>query len=236
MFVRSSRTSASLSEGSGPTFTDPKNADLRFCRKSKQQEYPMSVISADMNVCDRLPLSLKGAATVLEGRRQVENVIRGDDDRLLVVVGYVRVFFYCVRDVMLTILHSFFLSVCNDMLSRRLRNDREMLHSPCSIHDPAQAMEYAKLLKAYADEAKDDLLILMRVYFEKPRTTVGWKGLINDPSMASWGLGMHLRFADAPPSFLDRYDSSRNLEISEHVAATDASIGGLQVLSRSIEA
>lgn len=54
---------------------------------------------------------------------------------------------------------------------------------PCSIHDPAQAIEYAKLLKAYADEAKDDLLILMRVYFEKPRTTVGWKGSVNDPDM-----------------------------------------------------
>lgn len=43
------------------------------------------------------------------------------------------------------------------------------------------AIEYAKLLKAYADVAKDDLHIVMRVYFEKPRTTVGWKGLINDP-------------------------------------------------------
>ena len=44
-------------------------------------------------------------------------------------------------------------------------------------------MEYAKLLKTYAEEAKDDLLIVMRVYFEKPRTTVGWKGLINDPDL-----------------------------------------------------
>jgi len=54
---------------------------------------------------------------------------------------------------------------------------------PCSIHDHAQAMEYARLLKAQADALKDDLLIVMRVYFEKPRTTVGWKGFINDPHL-----------------------------------------------------
>ena len=54
---------------------------------------------------------------------------------------------------------------------------------PCSIHDPAAAMEYANRLKAEADRLKDDLLIVMRVYFEKPRTTVGWKGLINDPGL-----------------------------------------------------
>ena len=54
---------------------------------------------------------------------------------------------------------------------------------PCSIHDPAAAMEYASRLKAEADRLKDDLLIFMRVYFEKPRTTVGWKGLINDPGL-----------------------------------------------------
>ncbi|WP_323003210.1 3-deoxy-7-phosphoheptulonate synthase AroG [Denitromonas sp.] len=52
---------------------------------------------------------------------------------------------------------------------------------PCSIHDYEAAMEYARLLKEEADRLKDDLLIVMRVYFEKPRTTVGWKGLINDP-------------------------------------------------------
>ncbi|KAJ3153781.1 hypothetical protein HDU86_005114 [Geranomyces michiganensis] len=54
---------------------------------------------------------------------------------------------------------------------------------PCSIHDVKAAKEYATLLKAYADTASDDLCIIMRVYFEKPRTTVGWKGLINDPTM-----------------------------------------------------
>ncbi len=54
---------------------------------------------------------------------------------------------------------------------------------PCSIHDIAAAMDYARHLKALADELADQLFIVMRVYFEKPRTTVGWKGLINDPHM-----------------------------------------------------
>ena len=54
---------------------------------------------------------------------------------------------------------------------------------PCSIHDPVAAREYAQRLRALADELSDALLLVMRVYFEKPRTTVGWKGLINDPAM-----------------------------------------------------
>jgi 3-deoxy-7-phosphoheptulonate synthase len=54
---------------------------------------------------------------------------------------------------------------------------------PCSIHDPKAAMDYAKRLKDLADELSDTLYIVMRVYFEKPRTTVGWKGLINDPHL-----------------------------------------------------
>ncbi|MBC7444752.1 MAG: 3-deoxy-7-phosphoheptulonate synthase [Polaromonas sp.] len=54
---------------------------------------------------------------------------------------------------------------------------------PCSIHDHAQAMDYARQLKAEADALQDDLLVVMRVYFEKPRTTVGWKGYINDPHL-----------------------------------------------------
>ncbi len=54
---------------------------------------------------------------------------------------------------------------------------------PCSIHDPAAAIDYAKKLKPLADELAHDLIIVMRVYFEKPRTTVGWKGLINDPHL-----------------------------------------------------
>lgn len=54
---------------------------------------------------------------------------------------------------------------------------------PCSIHDTSAAHDYAGLLKAATDQLKNDLLIVMRVYFEKPRTTVGWKGLINDPDL-----------------------------------------------------
>ncbi|TFY97759.1 3-deoxy-7-phosphoheptulonate synthase [Ramlibacter humi] len=54
---------------------------------------------------------------------------------------------------------------------------------PCSIHDAAQAIEYAHKLRALAAELKDDLFVVMRVYFEKPRTTVGWKGFINDPRL-----------------------------------------------------
>jgi 3-deoxy-7-phosphoheptulonate synthase len=54
---------------------------------------------------------------------------------------------------------------------------------PCSIHDPEAAMDYAELLKRAADDLDEDLFIVMRVYFEKPRTTVGWKGLINDPDL-----------------------------------------------------
>lgn len=54
---------------------------------------------------------------------------------------------------------------------------------PCSIHDPVAGIDYAKRLKALADEVSDTLLLVMRVYFEKPRTTTGWKGYINDPDM-----------------------------------------------------
>ena len=54
---------------------------------------------------------------------------------------------------------------------------------PCSIHDPDAAREYAQNLAALKQQYKDELCIIMRVYFEKPRTTVGWKGLINDPDM-----------------------------------------------------
>ncbi len=54
---------------------------------------------------------------------------------------------------------------------------------PCSIHDPVAGLDYARRLKALSDEVNDTLLLVMRVYFEKPRTTVGWKGYINDPFM-----------------------------------------------------
>ena len=58
-----------------------------------------------------------------------------------------------------------------------------MIVGPCSIHDPEAAYEYADRLKPVADALRDRLLIVMRTYFEKPRTTVGWKGLINDPHL-----------------------------------------------------
>jgi 3-deoxy-7-phosphoheptulonate synthase len=66
---------------------------------------------------------------------------------------------------------------------------------PCSIHDPVAGLDYARRLKALADELAADLCIVMRVYFEKPRTTVGWKGLVNDPHLdGSFAVneGLHL--------------------------------------------
>lgn len=79
--------------------------------------------------------------TVLSARQEIDAILQGKSDKLLVIVG------------------------------------------PCSIHDPIAAIEYAKKLKNVADKLKENLLIVMRVYFEKPRTTTGWKGLINDPSI-----------------------------------------------------
>jgi len=88
-----------------------------------------------------IPVTDKARETVLSGREQIENILDGKDNRLIVVVG------------------------------------------PCSIHDIKAAKDYAARLKKLADDVKDTLLIVMRVYFEKPRTTVGWKGLVNDPHM-----------------------------------------------------
>ena len=90
---------------------------------------------------EELPIGEKSSATVAKGREQIQAVLRGDDDRLLVVVG------------------------------------------PCSVHDPVAAIDYAHRLREAADRCARDLLIVMRVYFEKPRTIVGWKGLINDPHL-----------------------------------------------------
>jgi 3-deoxy-7-phosphoheptulonate synthase len=80
------------------------------------------------------------------------------------------------------------------------REDHRLLVvvGPCSIHDPVAAMEYAHRLRALADEVDDTLLVVMRVYFEKPRTTTGWKGLINDPHLddsfdIEHGLGLARR-------------------------------------------
>src|SRR5215467_5897291 len=88
-----------------------------------------------------LPLSETASTTVADARAAVTKVLRGQDDRLVVIVG------------------------------------------PCSIHDVAAAREYAQKLLAIRPELEDALMLVMRVYFEKPRTTVGWKGLINDPHL-----------------------------------------------------
>jgi 3-deoxy-7-phosphoheptulonate synthase len=90
---------------------------------------------------EELSIGEKSSATVAKGREQIQAILRGDDDRLLVVVG------------------------------------------PCSVHDPVAALDYAHRLREVADRSARDLLIVMRVYFEKPRTIVGWKGLINDPHL-----------------------------------------------------
>jgi len=77
-------------------------------------------------------------------------------------------------------------------------SDRRLLVvvGPCSIHDPVAALEYAGRLGAEARRYADDLLIVMRTYFEKPRTTVGWKGLINDPDLdGSFAINRGLRVA-----------------------------------------
>jgi 3-deoxy-7-phosphoheptulonate synthase len=92
-----------------------------------------------------LPLGEEREQAVVEGRRQVQEILDGVDDRLLVVVG------------------------------------------PCSVHDVEAALDYARRLGETAERLKDDLLIAMRVYFEKPRTTTGWKGLINDPHLDNSG-------------------------------------------------
>ena len=73
-----------------------------------------------------------------------------------------------------------------DAINRILRDEDDRLLcvvGPCSVHDVQAAREYGERLRATADRLADDLLIVMRVYFEKPRTTVGWKGLINDPRL-----------------------------------------------------
>lgn len=101
-----------------------------------------------------LPTDDQVQAFIEASRRQVADIVRGADPRLLVVVG------------------------------------------PCSIHDREQALEYARRLRALADALRDDLLLVMRVYFEKPRTTVGWKGYINDPHLdGSFRINEGLRLA-----------------------------------------
>ena len=77
-------------------------------------------------------------------------------------------------------------STCREAIHRVLHGQDDRLVviiGPCSIHDPKAAMEYAYRLKEEQRRYREDLIVVMRVYFEKPRTTIGWKGLINDPFM-----------------------------------------------------
>src|SRR5207245_10250367 len=89
-----------------------------------------------------------------------------------------------------------------DAVSRVLNAEDDRLVivvGPCSIHDPVAAIDYARRLKRAADEHAADLCIVMRVYFEKPRTTVGWKGLINDPRLdGAFAINEALRLARRP--------------------------------------
>lgn len=73
-------------------------------------------------------------------------------------------------------------AIC-DIIHGRDLHRLVVIVGPCSIHDPAAALEYAHRLKRVADQTREHLVIVMRTYFEKPRTTVGWKGLINDPHL-----------------------------------------------------
>ncbi len=100
-----------------------------------------------------IPIDEGLAQHVAASRRAIHEVLHGNDDRLVVVVG------------------------------------------PCSIHDTQAAIDYAERLRGAATRLQDDLFIVMRVYFEKPRTTVGWKGLINDPDLDNSfqiNKGLHL--------------------------------------------
>ena len=101
-----------------------------------------------------LPIDAASTETVASARRRIQAILRGEDLRLLVVVG------------------------------------------PCSVHDVTAARDYAKRLALIRERLKDQLEVVMRVYFEKPRTTVGWKGMINDPHLdGSYDINTGLRRA-----------------------------------------
>ena len=90
---------------------------------------------------------------------------------------------------------------------------------PCSIHDPTAALDYARRLKEQADAHREDLLIVMRTYFEKPRTTVGWKGLINDPNLDdSFDINHGLRIARGLLSSLADMDLPAGTEFLDPIS------------------
>ncbi len=102
---------------------------------------PVDKLPSPAEVEAAAPMCGSVAQHIFESRKQIENILLGNDNRLLVVVG------------------------------------------PCSIHDTQAGLEYACKLKKLTDKWQDQLFIVMRAYFEKPRTIVGWKGLINDPDL-----------------------------------------------------
>ncbi len=111
-------------------------------------------VTPPTEIHESLPVTEEAAKLIYDTRQGIHNILTGDDDRMLIIIG------------------------------------------PCSIHDPQAALEYAGRLKAQRDALKDDLLIVMRVYFEKPRTTVGWKGLISDPNLdGTFEINQGLRLA-----------------------------------------
>jgi 3-deoxy-7-phosphoheptulonate synthase len=122
-------------------------------RTSNLKIKSITPIIAPADLRQVFPITVEGSEFVSAAREQIKNIIKGKDQRLMVVVG------------------------------------------PCSIHDPKAAIDYAERLARLAKQVSDQLLIIMRVYFEKPRTTIGWKGVINDPDMngthlISKGLGV----------------------------------------------
>lgn len=104
-----------------------------------------------------------------------------------------------IADVPITPVIAETVSGCRTALHKILHGGDDRLivvMGPCSIHDVKAAMEYANKLKEYRQKYAEDLEIVMRVYFEKPRTTVGWKGLINDPNLdGSFEINKGLRMA-----------------------------------------
>ncbi len=121
-----------------PVF-EPRHDD-RTSRTDDENVVDMVLLPPPEHLIRFFPIQDTPVEALVAGtRNRIRNILRGDDDRLLVVVG------------------------------------------PCSIHDPGAALDYARRLAVERERASDALEIVMRVYFEKPRTTVGWKGLINDP-------------------------------------------------------
>jgi 3-deoxy-7-phosphoheptulonate synthase len=114
-----------------PTFSEIDDTRIR----------KISPIASPALLLEELPASGKVRKHVRQSRKEIDDILCGNDDRVLAIVG------------------------------------------PCSIHDLVACEEFARKLVVLAETLKEDVKVVMRVYFEKPRTTVGWKGLINDPEL-----------------------------------------------------